>query len=471
MESAARNIVRRLRDAGHKALFAGGCVRDSLMGKAPHDFDIATSARPEQVQALFPRTVPVGAQFGVILVVEHGREYQVATFRSDGAYLDGRHPQSVAFTTAEGDAQRRDFTINGLFYDPIKERVLDFVGGRKDLETRTLRAIGNPADRFAEDKLRLLRGVRFASTLGFEIETATWDAIRAGAPAIREVSAERIRDELVKIFSSPHRVRGFDLLDASGLLAEILPEVSSLKGCEQPPDFHPEGDVFVHTRLMLSLLPEHVSAPLVFAVLFHDLGKPPTRERDAMGRIRFSGHESASARMAEEIMRRLRFSNEEIEATVEMVQNHMVFKDVQNMRVARLKRFMARPTFDDELELHRVDCLGSHGLLDNYEFLRRRREEFASEPLIPPPLLTGHDLIALGWKPGPNFKAVLDATQVRQLEGTLRTREEALSWLTKEYPNEAAPQTDEADSGKYLRGSRHSSDTPNGGPPADSSFN
>ena len=438
MESVARNIVRRLRDAGHAALFAGGCVRDSLMGKAPNDFDIATSARPEQVQTLFPRTVPVGVQFGVILVVEQGMEYQVATFRSDGAYLDGRHPKNVTFTTAEGDARRRDFTINGLFYDPIEERVLDFVGGRKDLETRTLRAIGNPADRFAEDKLRLLRGVRFASTLGFKIEAATWDAIRAGAPAIREVSAERVRDELVKIFSSPHRVRGFDLLDASGLMAEILPEISSLKGCEQPPDFHPEGDVFVHTRLMLSLLPDDVSVPLVFAVLFHDLGKPPTMERDETGRIRFSGHESVSARMTEEIMRRLRFSNEEIEATVEMVQNHMVFKDVQNMRVARLKRFMARPTFDDELELHRVDCLGSHGLLDNYEFLKRRREEFASEPLIPPPLLNGHDLIALGWKPGPDFKTVLDAVQIRQLEGTLHTREEALSWVTKQFPKPSA---------------------------------
>jgi len=433
MESAARNIVRRLREAGHEALFAGGCVRDSLMGKVPHDFDIATSARPEQVQALFPRTVPVGVQFGVVLVVEHGREYQVATFRSDGAYLDGRHPQSVTFTTAEADARRRDFTINGLFYDPIEERVLDFVGGRKDLETHTLRAVGNPAERFAEDKLRLLRGVRFASELGFEIEATTWNAIREGAPTIRDVSAERIRDELVRIFASPRRVRGFDLLDASGLMAEVLPEILSLKGCEQPPDFHPEGDVFVHTRLMLSLLSEHVSVPLVFAVLFHDLGKPPTMERDGTGRIRFNGHESVSARMTEEIMRRLRFSNGEIEATVEMVQNHMVFKDVQNMRVARLKRFMARPTFDDELELHRVDCLGSHGLLDNYEFLKRRRDEFASEPLIPPPLVTGHDLIAMGWKPGPMFKTVLDAVQVRQLEGTLRTREEALSWVTREF--------------------------------------
>ena len=297
MESSALRIVRRLRAAGHEALYAGGCVRDALMGKTPHDFDIATSARPEQVQALFPRTVLVGAQFGVILVIEDGSEYQVATFRSDGIYKDGRHPQSVTFGSAQGDAQRRDFTVNGLFYDPIEKRVLDFVGGRKDLETRTLRAIGDPSARFAEDKLRLLRALRFASVLDFEIEDATWRAVREGASAIREVSAERIRDELVKIFESPGRVRGFDLLDASGLMLQVLPEISSLKGCEQPPEFHPEGDVFIHTRLMLLLLPSSISVPLVFAVLFHDLGKPATRERDATGRIRFSGHESVSARM------------------------------------------------------------------------------------------------------------------------------------------------------------------------------
>ena len=437
MESVARKIVRRLREAGHQALFAGGCVRDALMGKAPHDFDIATSARPEEVQALFSRTIPVGAQFGVVLVVAEGRDYQVATFRSDGAYLDGRHPRSVTFTSPEGDAKRRDFTINGLFYDPIEEKVLDFVGGRKDLDTRTLRAIGNPAERFAEDKLRLLRGVRLAAMLDFTIESETWNALRAGAPTIRDVSAERVRDELVKIFSSPQRVRGFDLLDASGLMAEILPELVPLKGCEQPPDFHPEGDVFVHTRLMLALLPEEVSVPLVFATLFHDLGKPPTMERDPTGRIRFNGHESVSAQMTEKIMRRLRFSNEEIEATTAIVQNHMVFKDVQHMRVSRLKRFLARSTFDDELELHRVDCLGSHGNLDNYEFLKRRREEFAHEPLIPPPLVTGHDLIAMGWKPGPKFRSVLDAVQVRQLEGSLCTREEALAWVKKEFATTA----------------------------------
>jgi poly(A) polymerase len=433
MESVARKIVRRLREAGHQALFAGGCVRDSLMGKTPHDFDIATSARPEQVQALFPRTIAVGAQFGVILVVEEGRDYQVATFRSDGTYLDGRHPRSVSFTTPEGDARRRDFTINGLFYDPIEGKVLDFVGGREDLETRTLRAIGNPAERFAEDRLRLLRAVRFATVLDFTIEPDTWNALCAAVETIHDVSAERIRDELVKIFASPQRLRGFDLLDASGLMEEILPEIEPLRGCEQPPDFHPEGDVFVHTRLMLALLPKDASVLLVLATLFHDLGKPPTMERDHTGRIRFSGHESVSAQMTEKIMRRLRFSNEEIEATTAMVQNHMVFKDVQNMRVSRLKRFLARPTFDDELELHRVDCLASHGNLDNYEFLRRRSEDLANEPLIPPPLVTGHDLIALGWKPGPKFKAVLDAVQVRQLEGILRTREEAITWVEKEF--------------------------------------
>jgi poly(A) polymerase len=433
MESVARSIVQRLREAGHQAFFAGGCVRDALMGKTPHDFDIATSAHPGEVQALFPRTIAVGAQFGVVLVVEEGRDYQVATFRSDGAYLDGRHPRTVTFTSPEGDAKRRDFTINGLFYDPVEGKVLDFVGGRQDLESRTLRAIGNPEERFAEDKLRLLRAIRLATVLEFTIEAGTWNALCAGAATIHEVSAERIRDELVKTFASPQRLRGFDLLDASDLLEEILPELVALKGCEQPPDFHPEGDVFVHTRLMLALLPKHASIPLVLATLFHDLGKPPTMERDHTGRIRFSGHESVSAQMTEKIMRRLRFSNEEIEATTAMVQNHMVFKDVQNMRVSRLKRFLARPTFDDELELHRVDCLASHGNLDNYEFLNRRREELASEPLIPSPLLTGHDLIALGWRPGPKFKAVLDAVQVRQLEGILRSREEAISWVEREF--------------------------------------
>lgn len=429
MDSAARKIVCTLRAAGHEAYFAGGCVRDHLLGTEPKDHDIATSARPEQVEALFRRTVAVGAQFGVIVVLENGREYEVATFRTDGEYLDGRRPASVTFASAEGDAQRRDFTVNGLFYDPVEDRVLDFIGGQADLAARVIRAIGDPVQRFAEDKLRLLRGLRFAASLGFEIESATWDAIRSGAANIRDVSPERIRDELTRIFTHPSRVRGFDLLDASGLLCELLPEVAALKGCEQPPEFHPEGDVFVHTRIMLGMLPPRASLPLVLGVLFHDIGKPPTFQRDETGRIRFNGHESVSAEMTRRIMQRLRFSNAELEATDALVRNHMAFKDVQQMRVAKLKRFLARETMDDELELHRVDCGSSHGLLDNYDFLLAKREEFASEPLIPPPLVTGHDLIARGWKPGPRFKEILEAVQTQQLEGALHTREEALAWI------------------------------------------
>lgn len=436
MEKTATRIVRRLRDAGYEAFFAGGCVRDKLLGRAAHDIDVATNAPPEEVQRLFPRTVAVGAQFGVVVVLEDNAEFQVATFRADGVYIDGRRPESVTFTTAEGDAQRRDFTVNGLFYDPIEGRVLDFVGGEADLRAGILRCIGDPAARFREDKLRLLRGVRFAATLGFEIDPPTWEALRELAPEIPSVSAERIRDELVKIFLHPSRVRGFDLLDAAGLLEILLPEVSRMKGCEQPPEFHPEGDVFVHTRLMLSLLPDSVSVPLVFSVLLHDIGKPQTFLRDETGRIRFNGHESVSAAMAEQVCERLRFSNAQAETTVVAVKNHMAFKDVQNMRVATLKRFLARPTMDDELALHRVDCLGSHGLLDNYDFLLAKREEFSREPLIPPPLVTGRDLIALGLRPGPPFKSLLDAVQNRQLEGTLHSREEALEWLTShpEFP-------------------------------------
>lgn len=432
MEATATRIVRRLRDAGHQAYFAGGCVRDRLLGRTAHDIDVATSAHPEDVQKLFARTVAVGAQFGVIVVWEDGVEFQVATFRADGVYIDGRRPESVTFTTAEGDARRRDFTVNGLFFDPVEEKVLDFVGGEADLRAGIIRCIGEPADRFREDKLRLLRGIRFAATLGFQFAPSTWAALREMAPSIPAVSAERIRDELVKIFVHPSRVQGFDLLDESGLLEVLLPEVTKMKGCEQPPEFHPEGDVFVHTRLMLSLLPETVSIPLVFSVLLHDIGKPPTYQVDETGRIRFNGHESVSAVMTEEIFGRLRFSNAHTEATVAAVKNHMAFKDVQHMRVATLKRFLSRPTIDDELELHRVDCLGSHGLIDNYDFLLQKREEFSRAPLIPAPLITGRDLILLGWQPGPRFKHALDAVQVRQLEGSLTTREEALAWVASQ---------------------------------------
>ena len=433
MEKVARVVAARLRESGHVAYFAGGCVRDMVRGLIPKDYDIVTDARPEAVQTLFPRTFAVGAHFGVIIVVENGFQFEVATFRSDDAYIDGRHPSAVHFSSPQEDAQRRDFTINGMFYDPVAEKVIDFVGGCADIDEKLVRAIGDPAQRFAEDRLRMLRAVRFATVLDYQIDQQTWDALVADASSINQISAERIRDELVRIFLSPNRVRGWDLLDSSRLMRAILPELEAMKGVLQPEQFHPEGDVFVHTRLMLQLLPEEVSVPLVFAVLFHDVAKPVTAMVDTTGRIRFNDHDRIGAQMTEAIMRRLRFSGAEIEATVEMVRQHMVFKDAPNMRVAKLKRFMARPTFNDELELHRVDCGSSHRMLDNYEFLLRKREEFANEPIIPPPLVRGDDLIALGLKPGPKFGEILEAVETRQLEGTLRTRDEALDWVKQEY--------------------------------------
>src|SRR5881296_2294061 len=433
MKEAARKIVERLRGEGHIAYFAGGCVRDIVRRVTPKDYDVATSATPETVQKLFPRTHAVGAHFGVIIVLENGFQFEVATFRSDDAYIDGRHPTAVHFSSPEEDARRRDFTINGMFYDPVAEEVIDLVGGRADIAAKLVRAIGDPAQRFAEDRLRMLRAVRFATVLDYEIDKQTWDALVANASSINQISAERIRDELVRIFLSPNRVRGWDLVDSSGLMRAILPELEAMKGVLQPEQFHPEGDVFVHTRLMLQLLPEKVSVPLLFAVLFHDVAKPVTATVDNTGRIRFNDHDRIGAQMTEAIMRRLRFSGAEIEAAVEMVRQHMVFKDVPNMRVAKLKRFMARATFNEELELHRVDCQSSHRMMDNYEFLLSKREEFANEPIIPPPLVRGDDLIALGMKPGPKFGEILEAVQTRQLEGALIDRQEALAWVKREY--------------------------------------
>src|SRR5213082_3103929 len=433
MEKTAREIAERLRESGHVAYLAGGCMRDIVRGEPPKDFDIATDAKPEIVQKIFPRTYAVGAHFGVILVVENRFQFEVATFRSDDVYVDGRHPSAVHFSSPEDDAQRRDFTINGMFYDPVAEQVIDLVGGQADITAKLVRAIGEPAKRFAEDRLRMLRAVRFATALDYQIDNQTWEALATNAESINQISAERIRDELVRIFLSPNRVRGWDLVDSSGLMRAILPELEAMKGVLQPEQFHPEGDVFVHTRLMLQLLPQEVPVPLVLAVLFHDVGKLVTATVDKTGRIRFNEHDRIGAQMTEAIMRRLRFSGAEIEATVEMVRQHMVFKDAPNMRVAKLKRFMARPTFDEELELHRVDCESSHRILDNYEFLLRKREEFANEPIIPPPLVRGDDLIALGFKPGPEFREILEAVETRQLEGSLRTADEALEWVKKRY--------------------------------------
>ena len=433
MERTAREIARRLREHGRIAYFAGGCVRDMVRGLPPKDFDIATDATPDVVQKIFPRTYAVGAHFGVVVVVENGSNFEVATFRSDGAYLDHRHPVDVKFSSPEEDAKRRDFTINGMFFDPEKNEVIDFVGGRSDIEAKIVRAIGKAAQRFEEDRLRMLRAIRFAVELDYKIDNETWKALVESAESINEISAERIRDELVKIFLSPHRVCGWDLLDESGLMRAVLPELDAMKGCLQPEQFHPEGDVFQHTRLMLELLPEKVSVPLVFAVLLHDVAKPVTATVDETGRIRFNEHDRIGATMTEAIMERLRFSRAEIDAAVEMVRQHMVFKDVPKMRVAKLKRFMARPTFEEELELHRVDCASSHRMMGNYEFLLRKREEFANEPIIPPPLVRGDDLIAMGMKPGPKFGEILEAVETRQLEGALKDRQQALDWVKTEY--------------------------------------
>ncbi|MES2737675.1 MAG: CCA tRNA nucleotidyltransferase [Verrucomicrobiota bacterium] len=435
MLKAASHVIRTLRSHGHQALLAGGCVRDFLLGKEPKDYDVATSATPQQVIALFPGALTVGAHFGVVIVKRDHHQIEVATFRTDGSYKDGRRPESVTFATAEEDAQRRDFTVNGLFRDPEEDRIIDYVNGQQDIAAKLLRAIGDPSQRFAEDRLRLLRAVRFATVLGFEIEPATWQAVCDHAEAITTVSAERIRDELIKIFLHPNRLRGFDLLMDSGLMERVLPEILVLKGVEQPPQWHPEGDVFIHTRLMLSLLPEHVSLPLVLSVLLHDIAKPATFTVDeGTGRIRFNGHDKLGAEMTGDILRRLKFPNDVIEPTQVAVEHHMAFKDVKKMRNSTLKRMMARPTWDDELALHRVDCLGSNGLLDNYEFMKEKAEEFSQAPLIPQTLISGRDLIELGWQPGKEMGEALTAAQNAQLEGLIATKEEALEWVKTHHP-------------------------------------
>jgi len=398
-----------------------------LRGVEPHDFDIATTATPEEVQRLFPKTIPVGAAFGVVLVLEAGHQFEVATFRSDEAYIDGRRPSAVRYGSPEEDAHRRDFTINGLFFDPITNQIYDFVDGRADIERRLIRSIGEARHRFTEDKLRLLRCVRFASNLQFEIEPATLMAVREMAGEIKVVSAERIRDELIKIFTRAHAGAGLELLDTTGLLAEVLPEVSTMKGVEQPAEYHPEGDVFAHTRLMLESLPAEPGMVLAFAVLLHDVGKPSTFVR-APDRIRFNDHDIAGQALAEEILRRLRFSNDQIEQIALCVGGHMRFQHVQSMRPAKLKRLLARPTFPVELELHRMDCLASHGKLDNYDFLKAKVIELPAAVIKPAPLVTGHDLMALGFTPGPLMGTVLREIEELQLEERFQSQAEALAY-------------------------------------------
>ena len=447
MRPHATNVVRELRRLGFQAYFAGGCVRDTLLGVSPADYDVATDATPPEVMRIFPETYAVGAQFGVVLIPapedtpppetpsEHPNYVEVATFRNDGAYSDGRHPDHVRYSKEpQEDVQRRDFTINGLLMDPLDgDRVLDFVGGRDDLRAGIIRAIGTAEHRFQEDKLRMLRAVRFAARFQYEIEPRTFAAIRGLAPFIHQVSRERVRDELTKMLTEGHARAAFELLDATGLLHEVLPEIERMKGVEQPPQFHPEGDVWVHTLLLLEQLRPHCSRTLAWGALLHDVGKPPTF-RVAPDRIRFDGHVEVGVRMAEEICHRLHFSNDDTKQIAALVANHMRFADAERMKESTLKRFMRLPKFDEHLELHRIDCLSSHRNLALYDFVRERREHTPEEEIRPAPLLTGNDLIALGYNPSAEFREMLAAVEDAQLEGTLHTRDEALSFVLSAFP-------------------------------------
>jgi poly(A) polymerase len=430
MRPIAIEIVKQLHAAGHSAFWVGGCVRDVLLGREPQDYDIVTSALPGQIEALFEKTISVGRKFGVIVVVEGDLQFQVATFRAEADYRDGRHPEQVTFGDAKADARRRDFTVNGLFYDPVREELQDWVGGEADLRSKVIRTIGAPSERFAEDHLRLLRCVRFAAQLGFEIEPGTFAAVQANAEKINGISAERIRDELIKLFSAPHAGRGLELLRDSGLLGPVLPELAATIHCEQSPNFHPEGSVFNHLVLMLKQLPENADPLLPWAILLHDIAKPVTASRDPeTGGIHFYEHEKIGAEMAERILERLRFPRKQIEAVFQAVRCHMQFKDAPQMRKSTLRRLLLRETFPLELELHRLDCLGSHGLLDVYDFLVERARELEHQPEIRPPLLTGDDLIAMGIKPGPGMGAVLAELREKQLQDELHNAAEAREWV------------------------------------------
>jgi len=424
----ATRIISCLHEADHEAYLVGGCVRDELRGVVPVDYDIATSARPEEVEKLFPKTVGVGKSFGVMLVVENGKSFEVATFRTDGEYADGRRPDEVKFTDAQTDASRRDFTINGLFLDPVTNEVYDWVGGEADIKTRVLRTIGDPAKRFAEDHLRLLRAVRFAAQLNFQIDTETFRAVQARAENAASVSAERIRLELLKLFRPPHAGKGLDLLCGSGLLEHVLPELMPALDCDQSPDYHPEGNVYNHIRLMLDIMPTNAPMELPWTILLHDIAKPATVSTGEDGRIHFYGHEKIGADMAKAILERLRFSSDEIDTIVFTVRHHMQFKDAPQMRTATLRRMLLRPTFELELEQHRIDCLGSHGKLDIYDFIRAEQAAMAEQPALFKPLITGRDLIALGMAPGPALGKLLSEIRDRQLAEEFASRENALAW-------------------------------------------
>ena len=459
LKDFASSIVRTLREHGHKAYLVGGCVRDLLLGREPADYDVATSATPLQVMEIFPETFAVGAQFGVVLVPLPAKDVarnvatknsdrgdvaacasfeasvvEVATFRSDIGYSDGRHPDEVRFSEdPRQDVARRDFTINGMLLDPLTDEVLDFVGGRRDLESKIIRAIGDPERRTAEDKLRMLRALRFAARLGYSIEPSTWAAIQKLAPEIHIVSRERVRDELTKMLTEGHARNAFLLLDASGLLRELLPEISAMKGVAQPAQFHPEGDVFVHTLLLLENLPHPCPPTLAWGALLHDVGKPATF-RLAPDRIRFDGHVDVGVKMAEEICRRLRLSGDDTQQISALVDHHMRFGQATRMSESTLKKFLRMPHFEEHLALHRADCLASHGGLDSYEFVQKKLSEIPPEKMRPPRLVSGEDLISAGYSPGPEFRKILDAVENAQLEGELSSRQAAMEFVRREFP-------------------------------------
>ncbi len=448
LKEFAITIVRKLREKNHQAYLVGGCVRDLLLGREPADYDVATGATPNEVMQIFPETYAVGAQFGVVLIPEAlGRDVacqvspcseqnavEVATFRSDIGYSDGRHPDQVRFSTSpEEDVARRDFTINGMMLDPITNDVLDFVGGRRDLEAGIIRAIGDPERRFAEDKLRMLRAIRFAARFGYTIEPKTFSAIQKFASQINQVSRERVRDELTRMLTEGHARQAFLLLAESGLLHQVLPEIEAMKGVQQPPEFHPEGDVFVHTLLLLENLPQPCPPTLAWGALLHDIGKPPTF-RVAPDRIRFDDHANVGVKMAEAICQRLRFSNKDTEQILALVHNHMRFGDVHRMKESTFKRFVRMPHFEEHLELHRLDVKSSFRNLSSYNLVREKIASMAPEVMRPAALVTGEDLIASGYAPGPRFKEILSAVEDGQLEGRLRSREEAIKFLLQQFP-------------------------------------
>lgn len=430
----AKQIVQRFVEHGYEACFAGGCVRDDILGLSVKDIDIATSATPDEIKKLFDKTIPVGEKFGVMIVVQGNYHFEVATFRQDLSYKDGRHPEGVMFVTPQEDAQRRDFTINGLFYDPLDDCIIDYVGGQADLAQGVIKAIGQASERFEEDKLRMLRAVRFSARFQFPLDPETRDAIVQTSHEIHQVSMERIRDELCKMLTGPNRGQAIDLLHQTGLLIEVLPAIAAMDGVKQPPEFHPEGDVFVHTKLMLDKLPEDPSVALAFGALLHDVGKPPTYT--VTDRIRFNKHDKIGAEMANDICQRLRMSNEDRKLIVQYVSEHMRFGAAMQMREGKLKKMLQRSTIREELTMLKADCEASHNDLEIYQFCMDKLKSYSEEELRPPLLVTGKQLLAWGYQPAPVFSEIIEAVEVLQLEAQIQTLEEAKAHVAQHFPRD-----------------------------------